>query len=214
MTSSIPFACTATDLKTQREIILTKGLVIDAVRASMAVPGIFPPIQIGDTQLVDGAVVDPVPVAVARWLLPNHPVIAVCLSPIPDKWAEIPRSSIPTPIPIPQPILDRFSHLRIAQAFDIFIESIDITSRMVSELRLQIEKPDVIIRPKVSQYKFLDRVNSQELVEEGERSTKEALAEIQKSFNWFHQFQRGFRHPKLSEFINPCQDTPDQKINL
>jgi len=209
----IPFACTAVDLKTEREIILTKGRVIDAVRASMAIPGIFPPIQMGDALLVDGAVVDPVPVAAARWLLPNHPVIAVCLSPIPDKWAGIPHSSLPTPIPIPRPIMDRFSHLRLAQAFEIFIESIDITSRMVSELRLQIEKPDVIIRPKVSQYKLLDRVKSQELVAEGERSTKEALAEIQNSFNWFQQFQRGFRHPKLSGFIDPCEDTPGQKVN-
>jgi NTE family protein len=206
----IPFACTAVDLKTEREIILTKGRVIDAVRASMAIPGIFPPIHIGDALLVDGAVVDPVPVAVARWLLPGYPVIAVCLSPIPEKWAGIPHSTLPTPIPIPQPILNRFSHLRLAQAFDIFIESIDITSRMVSDLRFQIEKPDVIIRPKVGQYKLLDRVNSQELVAEGERSTKEALLEIQKSFNWFQQFQRGLKHPSLPGVINPFQDTPDQ----
>jgi len=43
-----------------------------------------------------------------------------------------------------------------AQAFDIFIESTEITSRMVSELRPKIEKPDVIIRPKVGQYKLLN----------------------------------------------------------
>jgi len=141
-------------------------------------------------------------------------VIAVCLSPIPEKWAGIPHSTLPTPIPIPQPILNRFSHLRLAQAFDIFIESIDKTSRMVSELRFQIEKPDVIIRPKVAQYKLLDRVNSQELVAEGERSTKESLVEIQKSFNWFQKFQRGFKRSSLPGVINPLQDNPDQKIHL
>jgi NTE family protein len=210
----IPFACTAVDLKTEREIILTKGRVIDAVRASMAIPGIFPPIQIGDALLVDGAVVDPVPVAVARWLLPNHPVVAVCLSPIPDKWAGLPHSSLPTPIPIPKPILDRFFHLRLAQAFDIFIESIDITSRMLSELRLQIEKPDVVIRPKVEQYKYLERVNSQDLVIKGELATEEALTEIRRSFDWFQQFQRSFRHPSLPDEISPCQDTADRKLNL
>jgi hypothetical protein len=72
----------------------------------------------------------------------------------------------------------------------------------------------VIIRPKVGQYKLLDRVNSQELVAEGERSTKEALAEIQKSFNWFQQIQRGFKRPNLPGIINPFQESPDQKIKL
>jgi NTE family protein len=210
----IPFACTAVDLKTEREIILTKGPIIDAVRASMAVPGIFPPVQIGDSLLVDGGVVDLVPVAVARWLLPTKPVIAICLCPPPEKWAELPHSTVPTLIPIPQPILERFSHLRLAQAFEIFIESIDITSRMVSELRLQIEKPDVIIRPKVGQYKLLDRIETQTLVIEGERAVKDSLADIERSCDWFHQIQRSIRRPSLPGVIIPCQDTPDRKIKL
>jgi NTE family protein len=210
----IPFSCTAVDLKTQKEIVLTRGPVIDAVRASIAVPGIFPPIRSGDRLLIDGGVVDLVPVAVARWLLPKKPTIAVCLTPIPEKWAELPRSTIPTPISIPQPIIERFSHLRLAQAFDIFIESIDITSRMVSELRLQIEKPDVIIRPKVDLYKLLDRVNPQELIKEGERSTKEALEEIRNSFTWIKQIQRNFKQPNLPDSLCPYQDMTDRKISL
>jgi hypothetical protein len=52
------------------------------------------------------------------------------------------------------------------------------------------------------------------LIVEGERSTKDALAEIQKSFNWFQQFQPGFQRPTLPGVFNPGQDTPDWKINL
>jgi len=72
----------------------------------------------------------------------------------------------------------------------------------------------IIIRPKVGQFKFLDRVNPQDLVTEGERATKEALADIRMSFDWFQQLQRRIKRPSLPGVINPCQDIPERKINL
>ena len=64
----IRFAAIATEVKTGHEIWLTRGLLVQALRASYALPGIFAPVQIGGRWLVDGALVNPVPVAAARAL--------------------------------------------------------------------------------------------------------------------------------------------------
>jgi len=62
----LPFACVATELGTGREVWLREGPVIDAVRASIALPGLFTPTQLDDRLLVDGGLVNPVPVSLCR----------------------------------------------------------------------------------------------------------------------------------------------------
>ena len=62
------FATVATEVRTGHEIWLTHGRMVDAMRASYALPGIFSPVLIGDRWLVDGALVNPVPVSAARAL--------------------------------------------------------------------------------------------------------------------------------------------------
>src|SRR3954465_14692424 len=64
----VKFASVATEVRTGHEIWLTHGRVVDAMRASYALPGIFSPVLIGDRWLVDGALVNPVPVSAARAL--------------------------------------------------------------------------------------------------------------------------------------------------
>ena len=58
----------ATEVRTGHEIWLTHGRMVDAMRASYALPGIFSPVLVGDRWLVDGALVNPVPVSAARAL--------------------------------------------------------------------------------------------------------------------------------------------------
>jgi len=106
----IPFAATAVSLHSGKEIILRKGKVIDAVLATIAVPGVFPSMVIGGKTLIDGGVLDPVPVQVARWMRPDLPVIAVVLHKVPEDWSgeEI---SLPVPIPGPTQIVERLVRL-------------------------------------------------------------------------------------------------------
>lgn len=75
----IPFAAIATDIKTGTKVILNQGSVIKAVRASFAIPGIFTPVRYQEYFLVDGGLVDPVPVDVTRDMGADL-VIAVSLS--------------------------------------------------------------------------------------------------------------------------------------
>jgi NTE family protein len=62
------FAAIATEIDTGHEVWLTRGRVLEAVRASYALPGVFPPVRIGERWLVDGALVNPVPVSAVRAL--------------------------------------------------------------------------------------------------------------------------------------------------
>jgi NTE family protein len=75
----VTFATVATDLATGREIWLRRGPLLDMVRASAAMPGLFPAVRLNDAWLVDGALVNPVPVSVCR-ALGADVVIAVNLN--------------------------------------------------------------------------------------------------------------------------------------
>lgn len=190
----IPFACTSVDLNSHQEVILAQGSVVDALMATIAVPGIFPPRQIGNLNLVDGAVLDPVPVSLARWLAPSLPVVAVCLQDPPEKWAHLPHLlNAPAFSPIPRPIMDQFSKMRFGQAFNIFIDSYDIASRMLAELRLKQDQPEVIIRPQVDKYSIFDRADPAKLINLGEEAAREHLANIHKALSWSNQLGRVFR---------------------
>lgn len=74
-----PFAAVATEYRTGHEVWLTRGHLVDAMRASYALPGIFPPVRISGRWLLDGALVNPVPVSVCRALGARY-VIAVNLN--------------------------------------------------------------------------------------------------------------------------------------
>ena len=162
--------------------------------ATIAVPGIFPPRQIGDFHLVDGGVLDPVPVSLARWLAPSLPIIAVNLMTMPEKWAHLPNMiNVPILPSIPRPLLEQFAKMRFGQALKIFVDSFDITSRMLAELRLQQDRPDVIIRPKVDKFGILDQVDPAELIDLGEQAARDQLPEIREALSWSNQLGRIFR---------------------
>ncbi len=76
----LPFCALATDLKTGEEVILEEGSLVEAIRASFAIPGIFTPTKIDGRWLVDGGVSTPVPSRAARALVPHVPIIAVNLN--------------------------------------------------------------------------------------------------------------------------------------
>ena len=182
----IPCAVTAVDLNLGREIILDNGPVKDALLSTVAVPGIFPTRSWQDWELVDGGVLNPVPVTVARGLAPSLPVFAVTLhTPIGE-----PAMGIPVPDNVPKPILDRLAHIRIAQAFDVFMRSVDIGSRAVAEYRLVVDKPDVIIRPDVADIGLLEQVDVREVARRGDEAVEAALPELRQTVSWTSRLRR------------------------
>lgn len=178
----IPCVLTAVDLKEMAEVVISEGSVLDGVLATIAIPGVFPPREKGDALLVDGMVLDPVPVREARALAPRLPVVAVSLTPEPERW----KASNPWDARPANPLLRPIARLRIAKAFDVYLRSMDITLHMLGEMRLELEKPDILLRPDVSHIGSLDRVDPLEVARLGEQAVLEASQALKR-------IQRGHR---------------------
>ena len=178
----IPCAVTAVDINAGSEVVLANGLLKDAILATIALPGIFPIKHINGWDLTDGGVLNPVPVSVARMLSPNLPVVAVVLNDPMDKPV------LPYTIPVsgifPRPIVERLSRMSLAQSLDIFLRSVDVSSRALAFYRLELEKPDVIIRPNVHHIHMLDKVIVADIAQLGEQAVEEVLPQLKRVVSW------------------------------
>jgi NTE family protein len=189
----IPLAVTATNLTSGMPVVIKQGRLVEAVLATSAVPGVFPAREFGDHLLVDGGVLNPVPVAEARALFPNAPVVAVVLSP-PLGWRLDTKDDIATSIPqlmTNLPLVYRLAgRLRLAQAFNLFLQSMDLTGLMLLDKQLQLEKPEVIIRPKLGQIGLVDHVDVRGVIKAGEQAAEEALIEIHNVLGWRYKLSQ------------------------
>lgn len=187
----IPCILTSADLHSGNEILLSSGSLVDALLATIAIPGIFPVKRMGDLELVDGGALNPVPVAPARSLAPNLPVIAVVL----NTPLGIPAQTwnIPLPDYVPSALVQRISKLRYTQAMSVFLRSIDMVNRAVAEYRLQVDKPDVIIRPRVTDIDILESVDVREVARRGEEAVEAVLPELRKLFAWQNRLRRAIK---------------------
>jgi NTE family protein len=185
----LPCAVTAVDLRSGSEIILSSGRLVDAICATVAVPGILPHVHINEWELVDGGVLNPVPVSVARTLaLSGIPVVAVVLTEplgVSAKAWTLPGSRL-----IPRAIADRLARFSYAQAFDIFLRSLDIVDRAVAEYRLEVDKPEIIIRPDVHDIDIFDKVDVPDVVRRGAEALDAMLPELKKLFAWQNRLRR------------------------
>ena len=184
----IPCAVTAVDTKTGSEVVISEGFLRDGVLATIALPGIFPPLRLNDWELMDGGVLNPVPVTVARMLSPDLPIIAIVLNDPLD--IPVRTYSIPFPSMFPKPITDRIYRLHVAQAYDIFMRAVDLSSRAVAHYRLLADAPDIIVRPHVHHLELLDKVIVKDVAMLGEIAVEEILPELKKVTSWPSRMNR------------------------
>ena len=183
-----PCVLTAVDLNRGQEVLLSEGSLVDAISTTIALPGILPPRRIEGLELVDGGTLDPVPVAPARSLAPKLPVVAVVLTNQMGNPAH--AWEIPLPENLPLRLIARVGKMRYGQALDVFMRSFDIVTRAVTEYRLAVDKPDVIIRPQVTHIDTLERVDVHDVVRKGEEAVDAVLPELKKLFSWKQRMRR------------------------
>ena len=166
--TSIPFACNATDLFTGNAVLFTKGDIRQAIRSSTTIPGYFPPVEVNNKILVDGAVTYNLPIKFAMSLGANV-IIAVDV----------------------RPMLKEERDFR--NVFDIIMRSSTITANLLSEQSL--DDADILITPKVGDFYWYDFDKAQEMIKAGEKATYFQLEEIQKlvSIKKRNLFQRFFQ---------------------
>jgi len=149
--TKIPFVAVAADLVRGEKVIINRGKLFDALLASASIPGMFPPVILDKKILVDGGIVDVVPIDVAQSLGANF-VIGVNVS---------------------QTIKKRFE---FNNAVEIFFRSDSITS---AELRkLQLSFADVVITPKVERFHWSDFSKPEKCIREGEIAAQNTILEL------------------------------------
>ncbi|MED1202186.1 patatin-like phospholipase family protein [Heyndrickxia acidicola] len=146
----VPIAIVATDLKTGEKVVFREGPIAEAVRASISIPGIFIPEKVGGRLLVDGGVIERVPVTVAKELGADI-VIGVDVSGV-KRDAEI------------------------SNIYDVIMQSIDI---LQWEMEASREKNhDIMIQPDLEKFSSIAFTNTEEIIKIGEEEAEKRLPDI------------------------------------
>ena len=172
------FGCVATDLATGDEVWLREGRLMDALRASYAIPGLFPPVALGGRWLLDGALVNPLPVSLARALGAelilavdiNAGIIAPMRSDADGLSLAPPRSSF---------LRGVFGRRRGAPStFGVLSRTFQIAQTGLSRIRLAQDPPDLVLMPDVGRVGPLEFYRARECIAAGEAAVRTALPAI------------------------------------
>lgn len=148
----IPFAAVATDLYEGQPVVIRKGSIAEAMRASMSIPGLFQPWEMQGHLLVDGGLVANVPVKIAKEVFPGYPVIAVNISSSGKKPGQI-RSIV-----------------------DVLDQSINIMT--TRDLKANLDAADLVIRPEVGSLPMLSTSGFSSIIAAGEKQAERQLKDI------------------------------------
>lgn len=196
----LKFAGVATEVRTGHEIWLTHGRLVDAMRASYALPGIFAPVLVGDRWLVDGALVNPVPVSTARALGAEIVIAANLSSDVFTHSTTIYSHGAPVEVPEtvinPEPPkrgLGRFfsPERTVKREFfggggrpgisSVMVDAFNIMQDRITRARLAGDPPDMLITPRVGEIGWFDFHRAADLIEFGTRAAERALESIQEA---------------------------------
>lgn len=185
------FASVATDLETGREVWFSRGLLIDAVWASISLPGLFPPFQDQGRWLVDGGLVNPVPVSVCRALgadtvisvnlngdivgkhfIQEHNVQESDMGNILDKFSKAVNKYSPSFFK------DDRERPASPGLFDAIAGSMNIAQDRITRSRLAGDPPDIMLNPKLSHIGLLEFYRAKEAMLEGRECVMRLLPEI------------------------------------
>jgi len=189
----IPFRAVATCIMSGEEVVVGAGDLIEAVRASISVPGIFTPLRSNGRILVDGGLVNPVPVSVARAMGAdliiavdrNHNIVAHRTT-HPQRGVQALSSNatmtrlLTSLQAVKSQVLAQFEawlHQEpLPGIFDVLLNSIYIMQARVTQTNLRHDKPDILIQPPLGAVRFIEFDRAEEIIEIGYRSAAEQLA--------------------------------------
>ena len=198
----LPFVALATDLVTGHEVWLRQGPLVDALRASFSLPGLFAPVRTDDRWLVDGAMVNPLPVSVCR-AMGAQLVIAVNLhadligrNPWPGTG--VPRAAgfdllneLPADAPAREGALEGALRHIFGRApdrpslFGVMVQSLNIMQDRITRSRMAGEPPDVAINPRLGHLGLLEFHRADEAIAEGRKAAERALPELRDAIALF-----------------------------
>lgn len=170
----IPFAAVATDARNGEEVVIKKGKLVDALRASAALPIVFSPVEVGGRLLIDGGLSNPIPADVVRELGAEY-VIAVDVS---SKWLDQPEQMT-----------------EVRDLHSIITNSLSVIEYQIGKNILKTA--DIVLRPPVMRFETLSFTHNQEILTAGENEAKYHLREIRKAAG----YPKAYRTP-IEEFMD------------
>jgi NTE family protein len=195
------FAAVTTDLETGEQVVLSEGSLVDAVRASISIPGFIAPYRIGQRWLVDGGVVNPVPFDVARELF-GGPVVAVAVHSAARQQIKAMRQPISRLLPVRIRQLLRQTWMVRAKGLEEWLESqlenyrkkqdkkqfwtvrrvldqvIHVSQAEVVRLRKIMSPPDIMLTPEGDGIGTIEFYRAKEAIAAGRAAANEKLAQI------------------------------------
>jgi NTE family protein len=175
-----PFVAVATEIRTGHEVWIESGSLITAIRASYALPGIFEPITCNNRTLVDGALVNPVPVSVCR-AYEQPLVVAVNLH-----YDLYGRSAVVKHSASVQKLEKQFerdgdhqkqSHMGVT---GVMVEAFNIIQDRISRARLAGDPPDLALQPRLADIGLSEFHRAAESIDRGYEETKMKIREIKR----------------------------------
>ncbi len=175
------FACVATDILTGEEIVMDRGPLIEAIRASISIPTVFTPVYSENRFLTDGGIVNPVPVDLARRMGAD---IVIGVNVIPLKASRTEREEMKRDVMAFSKIRELFKKEGTAKSFspsslDIMIHTVTIFEREIIKLRLERDKPDILIEPVTSNAGLKGYLKGKEAISAGERAAEKAVPRLE-----------------------------------
>ena len=186
----IPFTAIATDIINKKEVIFTEGDLFEAIRASISIPSVFTPLQINDSLLIDGGVLNPLPVNRIKRSDNDILVVVNVNAFIPDNKT---KTTEPTEKKNGLMSSEIFKGLQKKLAeiipknkkeklgyFNLITETIGLMIYQISTLTLQNHQPDVVINISRRACGNYDFYRAEELIEIGRKTTIKGLEEFNK----------------------------------
>jgi NTE family protein len=211
---SLPFGAVAADIRTGGEVWMRQGPVAQAIRASIAIPGLLTPWPLHGRWLTDGGLVNPVPVSLAR-AMGAEVVIAVDINGGAFRFFDdtagdlVPADPAPTPEPTPPNWLDELAdHLpgglkestrkmvrdmlrekdRGPQQYEVIVNAISVMSTRITRARAAMDPADVMIAPDLASINVTQFYKAKEAIEAGREATRRLAPQIEAAI--------GFSAPK------------------
>lgn len=169
----IPFICIATELGTGHELWLRAGALAPAIRASYALPGVFRPVRVNGHWLIDGGVVNPVPVAACR-ALGARMVIAVNLGP---------ETATGIAIQNPPDIAASDRGKTAPSLTSVLVAAFNITQDRLARSRLAGDPPDVSLTPRTNGLGLFEFDKAEKAIAAGRNAVDHAMPEIERAIS-------------------------------
>lgn len=207
----IPFCAIATDVRNGDEVVLGSGDLMEAIRASISIPGIMTPVQIDSRILVDGGLVNPVPVSAVRALGADIVIaVDVNFNLVAGRVNErkmkrrVRGKSLSADVggtnyarasarirdglrssnnPAIKRLRTWIEKEQLPSVFEVLLSSLHIMEVRITESRLYLERPEVLLRPPLSSVHLLEFDRAEEVIDIGYRTAIEPMRELARSLH-------------------------------